>query len=59
METYAARGLLADIGELIEKDTELSQTDFLTNAFEAYSMDGKLYYVIPSFRVDTMIGAFP
>ena len=57
VETYAARGLLADIGELIEKDAELSQTDFLTNAFEAYSMDGKLYYVIPSFRVDTMIGA--
>ncbi len=57
VETYAARGLLADIGELIEKDAELSQTDFLTNVFEAYSMDGKLYYVIPSFRVDTMIGA--
>ncbi|MDE5802698.1 MAG: extracellular solute-binding protein [Lachnospiraceae bacterium] len=57
VETYAARGLLADIGELIEKDAELSQTDFLQNVFEAYSMDGKLYYVIPSFRVDTMIGA--
>ena len=57
VETYAARGLLADIGELIEKDTELSQTDFLRNVFEAYSMDGKLYYVIPCFRVDTMIGA--
>ena len=57
VETYAARGLLADIGELIEKDAELSQTDFLTNVLEAYSMDGKLYYVIPSFRVDTLIGA--
>ena len=57
VETYAARGLLADIGELIEKDTELSQTDFLQNVFEAYSMDGKLYYVIPCFHVDTMIGA--
>ena len=56
-ETYAARGLLADIGELIEKDAELSQTDFLQNVFEAYSMDGKLYYVIPCFHVDTMIGA--
>ena len=55
--TFAARGVLADIGELIEKDAELSQTDFLTNVFEAYSTNGKLYYVIPSFRVDTMIGA--
>ena len=57
VETYAARGLLADIGELIEKDAELSQTDYLQNVFEAYSMDGKLYYVIPCFHVDTMIGA--
>lgn len=57
VETYAARGFLADIGELIERDAELSQTDFLQNVFEAYSMDGKLYYVIPCFHVDTMIGA--
>ena len=56
-ETFAARGALADIGELIEKDAELSQTDFLTNVLEAYSTNGKLYYVIPSFRVDTMTGA--
>ena len=57
VETYAARGLLADIGELIEKDGELSQADFLQNVFEAYSMDKKLYYVIPCFQVDTLIGA--
>ncbi|MDE5589012.1 MAG: extracellular solute-binding protein [Acetatifactor sp.] len=57
MENYAARGVLADIGEFIEKDDELSRTDFLQNVFDAYSMDGKLYYVIPCFSVGTMIGA--
>lgn len=56
-ENYAARGLLADIGEFIEKDAELSRTDFLQNVFDAYSMDGKLYFVIPCFSVGTMIGA--
>ncbi len=56
-ENYAARGLLADIGELIEKDEELSEINFLQNVFDAYSVDGKLYYVIPCFEVGTLIGA--
>lgn len=56
-ETYAANGFLADIGELLREDKELSRVDFLQNVFDAYSMDGKLYYLIPSFQAGTMIGA--
>lgn len=56
-ETYAAKGLLADIGELIRNDDELSRIEFLKNVFDAYSMNGKLYYLIPSFQAGTMIGA--
>jgi len=56
-ELYAANGFLADIGELLKEDEELSHMEFLTNVFDAYSMDGKLYYLIPSFRAGTMIGA--
>lgn len=56
-ETYAANGFLADIGELIREDDELSRIDFLTNVFNAYTIGGKLYYLIPSFQADTMIGA--
>lgn len=55
-DNYAAKRLLADIGELIEKDEELSQIDFMTNVFDAYTMKDKLYYVIPAFRARTMIG---
>ena len=43
METFAARGLLADIGALLDADENLSQTEFLQNVFDAYSMDGKLH----------------
>ncbi len=57
METFAARGLLADIGALLDADENLSQTEFLQNVFDAYSMDGKLHYVIPSFEACTMIGS--
>lgn len=55
-ENYIAKGLLADIGKLIEEDEELSNVEFVQNVLDAYSMDGKLYYVIPSFRVSTVIG---
>lgn len=56
-EVYAANGLLADIGKWIQKDKELSETAFLQNVFDAYSTDDKLYYLIPSFSIHTMIGA--
>lgn len=55
-DNYAAKGLLADIGQMIEKDEELSQIEFMTNVFESYSMNDKLYYVIPSFHARTMVG---
>lgn len=55
VENYAAKGLLADVGKLIENDEELSQVEFVQNVFDAYSIDGKLYYVIPYFYVGTMI----
>lgn len=56
VDNYIAKGLIADIGSLIEQDTELSQIEFLENVFEAFSVDGTLYYVVPSFSVSTMIG---
>ena len=53
LENYASKGLLADIGSLIEKDEELSKTEFMENVFEACKIDGKLYEVVPSFYVNT------
>lgn len=54
MDSYIAKGLIADVGALIEEDGELSREDYLENVFEAYSVDGKLRYVIPSFTLFTM-----
>lgn len=56
MENYASKGLLADVGRLIEEDEELSQIEFTQNVFDAYAINDKLYYIIPSFNVQTMIG---
>ncbi len=55
VDNYAAKGLLADVGKLIEEDEELSQVEFVQNVFDAYSVDGKLLYVVPSFFVSTMV----
>lgn len=55
IENYIAKGLLADIGSLIEQDPELSQVDFMQNVFDAYSVEGTLYYVVPNFSVATMV----
>lgn len=54
MKSYIAKGLIADVGMLIEDDGELSGTDFLDNVFDAYSVDGRLMYVVPSFTLVTM-----
>ena len=55
IENYIAKGWLADINDFIKKDEELSKEEFLQNVFDAYSVKGKLYYVIPSFYVNTMV----
>ncbi len=55
VENYASKGLIADVGALIAKDEELSQKEFMQNVFDAFKVNGKLYYVIPSFNVRTMI----
>lgn len=56
VENYAAKGLLADIGELIATDEELANVEFMDNVFNACKIDGKLYEIIPAFSVSTYIG---
>lgn len=55
IENYIAKGLLADVGKMIEDDEELSQVEFVQNVFDAFSVDGTLYHVIPYFAVRTMM----
>ena len=55
VDKYVSKGLLADIGKMIKNDTELSNVEFVDNVFDAYSIDGKLYQVIPQFSVRTML----
>ncbi len=56
MNNFIAKGLMADIGKLMEEDETMNMDDYMTNVFEAYSVDGKLYSVIPNFSVQTVVG---
>ena len=55
INNYISKGFLADIDKLIAEDEELSQKEFMENAFDAYRTDGKLYYIVPDFEIYTVI----
>ncbi len=55
LQSYIAKGMLADVGKLLEEDRELDKRQFLENVCDAFRVNGILYYVIPSFSVDTLV----
>lgn len=54
-ENFIAKGIFADMGELIDNDEELSREDFLPNVLNAFERDGKLYSFTDSFMVQTAL----
>lgn len=56
IDSYISKGLFADLNEYIANDTEIKREDYLANIFDALSVNGKLYEIIPSFSVQTVAG---
>lgn len=57
VETLSSKGILADINEFFNKDSEIKREDYLENIFKAFeSEDGKLYSIAPSFNISTLVG---
>lgn len=56
IDSYIAKGLIADLNPLFDNDPELKREDYLENIFEAFSQDGKMYQLVPAFNVSTIIG---
>ena len=54
VDSYISKGLFTDIGKMIDDDKELNREDYLENVFEAYSVNGVLYSLVPSFSVRTV-----
>lgn len=55
LESYCAKGLLADVGKLLAEDGELDAGQFMENVLDAFRINGTLYHVIPAFCVDTLV----
>lgn len=54
VDSYISKGLFEDLKPYIEKDQEFSIDDFMPNVIEAYSVDGKLYSLVPSYSIQTL-----
>jgi len=53
---YAAKGVFMDLWPLIDSDPELNREDLMTHFFDALSVDGKLYQIVDSFGISTLVG---
>lgn len=56
VESYVSKGLFANVYDFIDKDPEMKRSDFLENIFKAYEVDGKLYEIVPTFGIVTLVG---
>ena len=56
-DKYIAKGALADLSALLEKDDSISQDDLVAGALKAYTSDGKLYGLPYCFSVQSMIAS--
>lgn len=57
IDQYAAKGILEDLNPYFEKDSELNTSDMIPAVYEATQIDGKLYYITPSFSISTLVGS--
>ncbi|MCL2717932.1 MAG: extracellular solute-binding protein [Lachnospiraceae bacterium] len=53
-ESYMAKGLFADLLPFIANDNELDVNDLMPNVVTAYSMNNKMYRLVPQFTVGTV-----
>ncbi|MDE7288943.1 MAG: extracellular solute-binding protein [Oscillospiraceae bacterium] len=55
-DSFISKGFLADLYEFMDKDETINRTDYLDSVLKAYETNGKLYELVPSFSIDTIVG---
>ncbi len=56
VNSYTSKGVLEDLTPYFDKDEELDRSKFLTNVFDAFAIDGKMYTIVPSFYALAVVG---
>ncbi|MCR5701297.1 MAG: hypothetical protein K6G76_04025 [Lachnospiraceae bacterium] len=54
---YVAKGILEDLTPFYEKDSDISKDDIIPSVEKAMEIEGKLYYVAPSFTIQTIVAS--
>ena len=56
VQSYISKGLLEDLLPYIDKDEKLDKNDLIPSVVEAYSIEGKMYQLVPSYTIGTVVG---
>lgn len=54
-ESYFAKGVFEDLQSYFENDEELSKNEYLDNVIDAFKYNGKMYAVVPTFSIETVV----
>ena len=57
VDSYISKGLFQDMTDYFNNDEELSKAKFLDGVMEVFKTDGKMYKIIPSFYIETVVAA--
>lgn len=56
VESYFQKGIFADLNQFVDDpEVGINRSDYLTNLFDACTVDGKLYSMIMSFNLRTLV----
>ncbi|WP_026526533.1 ABC transporter substrate-binding protein [Butyrivibrio sp. VCD2006] len=55
VDSYISKGLFEDMTNYFKNDPELSKIQYMDHVMEAFKTDGKMYKLIPSFYVETVV----
>jgi ABC-type glycerol-3-phosphate transport system substrate-binding protein len=53
---YITKGVFGDLNPLLDADEDVSRDDLYANVLEASSFGGRMYFISPFFRVNTLAG---
>lgn len=56
LDEYVSQGILEDLNPWLLQDEELKREDFVESVLKAYEREEKLYGIMPSFSIDTLMG---
>ncbi len=55
IDSYVSKGLFQDMTDYFKNDPELSKNEYLEHIMEVFKNNGKMYKIIPSFYVETVL----